>query len=132
MIDPKLLRSDLDAVVKNLARRGFGFDSARFQSLEAARKEQQIETDRLRAERNAKAKAVGMAKARGGDVAALIAEGEQLAAQLGAAEKSLQGVQDELDAFQLVLPNLLQDSVPDGADEGANAEIRRWGTPREF
>ena len=132
MIDPKLLRSDLDAVVKNLARRGFSFDAARFQSLENARKAQQVETDRIRAERNAKAKAVGMAKAKGGDVAALIAEGEQLAAQLGEAEASLQTVQDELDAFQLVLPNLLQDSVPDGADEHANAEIRRWGTPREF
>ena len=132
MIDPKLLRSDLDAVVKNLGRRQFGFDVASFQSLENARKTQQIETDRIRAERNAKAKAVGMAKAKGGDVAALIAEGEQLAAQLGDAEKSLQAVQDELDAFQLSLPNLLQDSVPDGADESANIEVRRWGTPREF
>ena len=132
MIDPKLLRSDLDAVVKNLGRRQFGFDVASFQSLENARKTQQIETDRIRAERNAKAKAVGMAKAKGGDVAALIAEGEQLAAQLGDAEKSLQAVQDELDVFQLSLPNLLQDSVPDGADESANIEVRRWGTPREF
>ncbi len=132
MIDPKLLRSDLDAVVKNLGRRQFGFDVASFQSLENARKTQQIETDRIRAERNAKAKAVGMAKAKGGDVAALIAEGEQLAAQLGDAEKSLQAVQDELDAFQLSLPNLLQDSVPDGADESENIEVRRWGTPREF
>ena len=132
MIDPKLLRSDLDAVVKNLGRRQFGFDVASFQSLENARKTQQIETDRIRAERNAKAKAVGMAKAKGGDVAALIAEGEQLAAQLGDAEKSLQAVQEELDAFQLSLPNLLQDSVPDGADESENIEVRRWGTPREF
>jgi seryl-tRNA synthetase len=132
VIDPKLLRSDLDVVVQNLARRNFGFDTAKFQSLENSRKSQQIETDRIRAERNAKAKAVGMAKAKGGDIAALIAEGEQLAAQLEGAEKSLQAVQDELDAFQLSLPNLLQDSVPNGADENANAEVRRWGTPREF
>jgi seryl-tRNA synthetase len=132
VIDPKLLRSDLEAVARNLARRGFTLDVATLQSLENARKAQQIETDRLRAERNAKAKAVGMAKAKGEDVAAILAQGEALGAQLADAEKSLQGVQDQLDAFHLVLPNLLQDSVPDGPDETANVEVRRWGEPRRF
>jgi len=132
VIDPKLLRSDIDTVARNLARRGFTLDVAALQSLENARKVQQIETDRLRAERNAKAKAVGMAKGKGEDVAPLLAQGEALAAQLAGAEKSLQDVQDQIDAFALVLPNLLQDSVPEGRDETANVEVRRWGTPRQF
>ena len=132
MIDPKLLRGDLEGVARNLARRGYTLDVATLQSLEDARKSQQIETDRLRAERNAKAKAVGMAKAKGEDVAAILAQGEALGAQLVDAEKSLQDVQAQLDAFHLVLPNLLQDSVPEGRDETANAEVRRWGEPRKF
>ena len=132
MIDPKLLRGDIEGVARNLARRGYTLDVATLQSLEDARKSQQIETDRLRAERNAKAKAVGMAKAKGEDVAAILAQGEALGAQLADAEKSLQDVQAQLDAFHLVLPNLLQDSVPEGRDETANAEVRRWGEPRKF
>jgi seryl-tRNA synthetase len=132
VIDPKLLRSDIDTVARNLARRGYALDVAALQSLENARKLQQIETDRLRAERNAKARAVGMAKAKGEDVAAVLAQGEALGAQLEKAENSLQGVQAQLDAYALALPNLLQESVPDGADETANAEIRRWGEPRRF
>jgi seryl-tRNA synthetase len=132
VIDPKLLRSDIDTVARNLARRGYALDVAALQSLENARKLQQIETDRLRAERNANARAVGMAKAKGEDVAAVLAQGEALGAQLEKAENSLQGVQAQLDAYALALPNLLQESVPDGADETANAEIRRWGEPRRF
>ena len=132
MIDPKLLRGDIEGVARNLARRGYTLDVATLQSLEDARKSQQIETDRLRAERNAKARAVGMAKAKGEDVAAILAQGEALGAQLADAEKSLQDVQAQLDAFHLILPNLLQDSVPEGRDETANAEVRRWGEPRKF
>src|SRR5262249_23590723 len=85
---------------------------------------------RLRAERNANAKAVGMAKAKGGDVAALIAKGEQLTRDLVAADEQLVAVQGELEQWQLGIPNLLHDSVPDGKDESANVEIRRWGEPR--
>jgi seryl-tRNA synthetase len=73
-----------------------------------------------------------MAKGRGEDVVPLIAQGEQLAQDLVAAESSITAVQAELDGLQLNLPNLLQESVPDGADESANVEARRWGTPRSF
>jgi seryl-tRNA synthetase len=130
MIDPKLLRSDPEAVARNLARRGFVLDVQALRALEEKRKPVQIEADRLRAERNANAKAVGMAKAKGGDVAALIAKGEQLTRDLAVAEEQLVAVQTDLEQWQLGIPNLLHDSVPDGKDESANVEIRRWGEPR--
>ena len=130
MIDPKLLRSDPEAVARNLARRGFVLDVQALRALEEKRKPWQIEADRLRAERNANAKAVGMAKAKGGDVAALIANGEQLTRDLAGAEEQLTSVQAELEQWQLGLPNLLHESVPDGRDESANVEVRRWGEPR--
>ena len=130
MIDPKLLRSDPEGVARNLARRGFTLDVQGLKALEDRRKPWQIESDRLRAERNANAKAVGMAKGKGADVAPLLARGEQLTQELAAAEQQLVAVQSELEHWQLGLPNLLHDSVPDGRDESANLEVRRWGEPR--
>jgi seryl-tRNA synthetase len=119
-------------VAANLARRGFKLDVQALVALEERRKSAQIEADRIRAERNAVAKQVGMAKGKGEDAAPLIARGEQLAQQLGSAEAAINTVQAELETLQLGLPNLLQDSVPDGTDENANLEVRRWGTPRQF
>ena len=132
MIDPKLLRSDPEAVARNLARRGYILDVQGLRALEEKRKPWQVEVDRLRAERNANAKAVGAAKGRGEDMSALIARGESLIAGLGAAEAALAAVQAELEQWQLGLPNLLHASVPDGHDESANLEVRRWGEPRDF
>ena len=132
MIDPKLLRSDPDAVARNLARRGFTLDVEALKALEEKRKPFQVESDRIRSERNANAKAVGMAKGRGEDVAPLIAKGEKLTQELVAAEGGLTAVQAELEQWQLGLPNLLHDSVPEGRDESANLEVRRWGDPRRF
>jgi seryl-tRNA synthetase len=130
VIDPKLLRSDPDAVARNLARRGFKLDVEALKALEDKRKPYQVESDRLRSERNANAKAVGMAKGRGEDVAPLIARGEKLTQDLVKAEEDLTAVQAELEQWQLGLPNLLHESVPDGKDETANVEVRRWGEPR--
>ena len=132
MIDPKLLRSDPDAVAHNLARRGFALDVSALKALEEKRKPCAVEVDRLRAERNANARAVGVAKARAEDITTLIARGEDLTAQLGRAEGELEGVQRELEQWQLGLPNLLHESVPDGRDESANREVARWGEPRRF
>ncbi len=132
MIDPKLLRADLPGVVRNLARRGFVLDEARIAALEEARKRAQIDTDRVRAERNANAKAVGAAKGKGEDAGALLARGEALTHELSRVDASLEAVQTELDALLLHLPNLLHASVPDGRDESANREVRRWGEPRRF
>jgi seryl-tRNA synthetase len=132
VIDPKQLRNEPEAVARNLARRGYSLDVAALKALEEKRKPVQVEVDRLRAERNANAKAVGMAKGRGEDAAALLARGEALISELSGAEGELGSVQTELEQWQLGLPNLLHDSVPDGRDESANTEVRRWGEPRRF
>src|SRR6185369_2498052 len=132
MIDVKLLRSDPEAVARNLARRGFVLDVSALKALDERRKQAQIENDRLRAERNANAKAVGMAKGKGEDVAPLLAKGEQLTQDLAKADENLVAVQAELEQWQLGLPNLLHESVPDGSDETSNVEVRRWGEPKAF
>ena len=132
MLDSKLLRSDPAAVAANLQRRGFDLDVAAFTALEERRKAAQIESDKVRAERNANAKAVGMAKGKGEDASALLKRAEELTRQLAASDAANAAVQTELDAWQLGLPNMLHESVPDGHDETANREVRRWGTPRKF
>jgi seryl-tRNA synthetase len=129
MIDPKLLRSDPAKVAQNLARRGFVLDVPALQALEGKRRHWQLESDRLRAEHNVQARGVGQAKARGEDIAPLLASGEALNAQIAVVDEQLGQVQRELEALQLELPNLLQDSVPEGRDERANVELRRWGEP---
>jgi seryl-tRNA synthetase len=132
VIDSKLLRSDPEAVARNMARRGITLDVAALRALEEKRKPWQVEADRLRSERNANAKAVGMAKGKGQDVAPLIAKGEALTEDLTKAEQALNAVTAELEQWQMGLPNLLHDSVPDGMDEKANVEVRRWGEPRKL
>jgi seryl-tRNA synthetase len=132
MIDPKLLRSDPEAVARNLARRGLTLDVSAFRALEERRKSAQVESDRVRAERNANAKAVGMAKGKGEDAAPLLARGEALTGELAAAERELTAVQDGLESWQMGLPNLLHESVPDGRSEADNREVRRWGEPRKL
>jgi seryl-tRNA synthetase len=130
VIDAKLLRSDLAGVARNLARRGFVLDVGAITTLEDERKRWQVEADRLRAERNSNAKAVGMAKGKGEDASALMARGEALTLELAHVDESLNAVQGELERWQLGLPNLLHESVPDGRDESANLEVRRSGEPR--
>jgi seryl-tRNA synthetase len=132
VLDPKLLRSDLTGVAAALARRGFVLDVETFAALEEQRKTVQIEADRLRAERNANAKAVGHAKSKGQDAAALLAVGESLGEQLRGVEQQLELIQEQVTRLQLDLPNILHVSVPDGRDEAANVELRRWGDPRQF
>lgn len=132
MLDPKLLRSDLAGVAASLKRRGFVLAVETFATLEERRKAVQKEADRLRAERNANAKAVGHAKSKGQDGAALLAAGEGLGEQLLGIERQLDAVQAEASALQLGLPNIPHPSVPDGRDESANLEVRRWGVPRHL
>jgi seryl-tRNA synthetase len=132
VLDPKLLRSDLPGVAAALARGGVVVDVAELAALEVERKAIQIESDRLRAERNANAKAVGNAKSKGQDASALLAAGESLGAQLQGVEKQLEAIQAKVSDLQLGLPNILHASVPDGRDESANVEMRRWGVPRQF
>ncbi len=118
MIDPKLLRSSPDEVARNLARRGYTLDVQALNALEEKRRHWQLESDRLRAERNAHAKATGQAKGRGEDLAPLMARGEALAREVEDADRALEAIQAELSDWQLGLPNLLHESVPDGRDDG--------------
>jgi seryl-tRNA synthetase len=132
MLDPKLLRNDLDGTAHALRRRAYSLDTGRFASLEERRKALQVRTDELRNERNTRSKAIGRAKAGGEDAAPLLAEVADLGERLKAAESELAEVQAELENALYDLPNLLDASVPDGADESANLEVRRWGEPRAF
>ncbi len=132
MIDPKLLRQSSADVAANLARRGFDFDAEAYLALEARRKALQVETAQLRNERNTSAKDIGRAKASGEDIEPLLAAVKDLGDRLESVESQLQEVQDELRDIELGLPNLLADDVPTGAAEEDNAEVRRWGEPREF
>lgn len=132
MLDPKLLRTDLERVVQQLARRGFAFDTAAFQALEERRKTVQVRTQELQARRNAGAKTIGQAKARGEDAAVLIAEVGNLGDELKQAEAALAELQTELDDLLMGVPNLPDTNTPDGRDESDNVEVRRWGEPRGF
>jgi seryl-tRNA synthetase len=132
MLDPKLLRTDLERVVRQLARRGFTFDTAAFQALEERRKTVQVRTQELQAQRNASAKAIGQAKARGEDPALLIAEVGNLGDELKQAETELAEIQAKLDTLLMGVPNLPDTNTPDGKDENDNVEVRRWGEPRSF
>ncbi|MDD2048338.1 serine--tRNA ligase [Pseudomonas putida] len=132
MLDSKLLRGQLQEVADRLASRGFSLDVARIEALEERRKVVQTRTEQLQAERNARSKSIGQAKARGEDIAPLMADVERMAEELASGKVELDGIQAELDAILLGIPNLPDESVPVGADEDHNVEVRRWGTPRSF
>lgn len=132
MIDPKLLRTDLQTVAAALKRRGFALDVSAYTLLEERRKELQTRMEQLRNERNARSKEIGMAKAKGQDTAPLMAQVADLGSRLKAAEDDFGEVERELENVQLGIPNLLHETVPDGLDEGGNREVRRWGEPRKF
>ena len=132
MIDPKLLRQSTADVAVNLARRGYSFDADAYLSLEERRKALQIETEQLQSERNSSAKSIGKAKAAGDDIAPLLAAVNDLGDRLAALETALQDVQSQLRDIELDLPNLLDESVPDGKDENDNVEVRLWGEPTQL
>lgn len=130
MIDPKLLREQPEAVARNLARRGTDFDVAAYGELEASRKEVQVAVENRRAERNRLSKRIGEAARRGEDKETLLKQVDELAAGLAVAESKLQTARERLREIELDLPNLLDEAVPDGTDESANREVKRWGEPR--
>lgn len=132
MLDPKRLRTELDAVAAQLARRGFTLDVETLRRLEEQRKALQTETQILQNERNTRSKSIGQAKARGEDIQPLLAEVAVIGDRLKQAEQDLARLQAELDAIVMGIPNLLDASVPDGKDENSNVELRRWGEPRVF
>lgn len=132
MLDPKRLRTELEHVAAQLARRGHTLDVARIRALEDERKVIQVRTQELQAERNSRSKAIGQAKARGEDVAPLLEQVAGLGVELDTAKGRLDRLQADLDAVLLATPNIPHGSVPDGTEEADNQEVRRWGEPRVF
>ena len=135
MLDITLLRKDLDAVIARLATRKNPqpfLDVERYKALEAERKGVQTRTEELQARRNSLSKQIGMAKGRGEDASALMAEVGGIADELKAGAERLEAIQLELNSLLMSVPNLPDESVPVGTDETGNVEVRRWGTPRHF
>ncbi|MBL7667732.1 serine--tRNA ligase [Moraxella osloensis] len=132
MIDPKLLRTELDTVAEKLAKRGYELDKAFWQQVEEQRKSIQVKTEELQAKKNAGAKQVGLMKRNGENTDALMAEMATISSEMKQAEDALKALQEKIQAAALTIPNLPDDSVPAGKDENDNVEMRRWGEPRQF
>ena len=132
MIDPKLLRTELDTVAEKLAKRGYELDKAFWQQVEEQRKSIQVKTEELQAKKNAGAKQVGLMKRNGENTDALMAEMATISSDMKQAEDALKALQEKIQAAALTIPNLPDDSVPAGKDENDNVEMRRWGEPRQF
>ncbi len=132
MLDPKLIRNDLEGTAEKLERRGFKLDSEKLAALEAERKKLQVETQDLQSLRNNSAKSIGRAKASGEDVAPLLAAVADLGDKLRDAEARLAEIQQQLDEILMGVPNIPHASTPLGIDENDNQELRRWGEPTEL
>jgi seryl-tRNA synthetase len=132
MLDPKCLRGDIQQTAEKLERRGFKLDVNSFIELEEKRKSLQIKTQELQNERNVRSKSIGKAKALGEDIQPLLAEVGKLGAELDSAKTELSELLETIVAQSQTIPNLPDDSVPQGENEDGNLEISRWGAPREF
>lgn len=132
MLDPRLFRTELGFVQEQLARRSFAFNPEPYIALENRRKEIQVRTQELQNERNSRSKAIGQAKAKGEDVQSLLDQVQNLGDELKTAETELADIQQKMAAILEGIPNILDASVPDGKNEAANIEIKRWGEPSAF
>lgn len=132
MIDIQLLRKDIANVAARLATRKYQLDVEAFNALEAERKAIQTRTEELQGKRNSQSKLIGMMKGKGEDTTAIMAEVAGLGDELKANETALSAVQAKLADFMQAIPNLPHESVPQGADESGNVEVRKVGTPRSF
>ena len=132
MLDPNLLRSDINAVAKALKTKRHEFDVNAYQALETQRKALQVESEDLQAQRNARSKEIGKTKAAGGDVDALMREVASFADQQKAAQAKLEEVKEAISDITSVLPNIPHPSVPEGNSDEDNQELSRWGEPRVF
>ena len=132
MLDPRLLRNELETTAAQLARRGVELDQEKIAGLEARRKALQVAAQELQNERNTRSKSIGKAKAAGEDIQPLLAEVSDLGDKLKSAEEELAAIQQELQAIALGIPNIPAADVPEGNDEADNREERRWGEPPQF
>ncbi len=132
MLDPRRLRNDLENTAGLLARRGITLDVQRITELETRRKALQVEAQNLQSQRNSRSKQIGKAKAAGEDIKPLLAEVADFGADLKRAEEELSAIQDALEGISLEIPNIPHATVPEGNDDSANREERRWGKPPKF
>lgn len=132
MLDPKLVRSNIEEIAQKLIVKKYKFDTDRFTVLEEQRKSIQTQTEELQSERNTRSKSIGKAKASGQDIAPLIAEMDEIGSKLEAAKAALKLVQDELNSIFAGMPNLPDSEVPEGESEDDNVEVRKWGEPKAF
>ncbi|MGM0481977.1 MAG: serine--tRNA ligase [Pseudomonadota bacterium] len=132
MLDAKYFREELEQTAEALKNRGFSLDVEQLQQLEHQRKEIQVRTEQLQAERNSRSKAIGKAKAAGEDIQPLLDDVSNLGAQLDTAKEELKQVQQQLQDIIMGVPNLPADGVPVGADEEQNQQVSCWGEPRQF
>lgn len=132
MLDPKLLRNELDQVASKLKVRNYQLDISAINELESKRKSLQVETENLQAERKRKSKEIGAAKAKGEDASAILAEVESFGAKLTQCEQQLSELQTSIKDLQMGIPNIPHSSVPAGDSEDDNVEVRKWGEPTRF
>ncbi|WP_298440244.1 serine--tRNA ligase [uncultured Ferrimonas sp.] len=132
MLDSKFLRADLAQTAERLATRGFILDVTRLTELEERRKSLQVETEQLQADRNSRSKSIGQAKARGEDIAPLLAEVSNMGEQLDQKKADLNTLIAEIEEVAAAVPNLPAEDVPVGADEDENVEVLTWGTPKQY
>jgi seryl-tRNA synthetase len=132
MLDPKLIRNDIQFVADQLKKRGMTLDVARITALEDQRKSLQIKTQDLQNERNLHAKKVGQAKAAGQDIDVILKEVNELGDSLKVTEEQLNQIQSELNAILMQIPNITHASVPEGKSEEDNQLVRTWGEPKKF
>ncbi|MCK5668828.1 MAG: serine--tRNA ligase, partial [Gammaproteobacteria bacterium] len=132
MLDPQVLRSDIEQVAKALTKRHYTLDITAIETLEEKRKAVQVNTQELQQQRNSRSKEIGKAKAQGNDAQPLLDEVASLGDELKSSENELNEIQKELNEIVMGIPNIPHDSVPEGQTEDDNEEVRRWGEPKVF
>ena len=132
MLDPKRLRSEIEELATQLAKKKFVLDTELLESVDSQRKTLQLETESLQNERKSRSKLIGQAKAKGEDASDILASMEAINTDLEAKKTALTSLQEEYGAYAMGVPNVPDASVPEGLDENANLEISKWGTPRIF
>ena len=132
MLDSKYLRSEIDYAAERLATRKFVLDTAKLNALEEQRRELQVKTQNLQAQRNSISKSIGIAKKNGEDVSEIMAQVAKIGEELDIVKIEQDKILEEINNYALTIPNLPDESVPVGKDENDNVEVRRVGTPREF
>jgi len=132
MLDPKRLRSEIEELATQLAKKKFVLDTKLLESVDSQRKTLQLETESLQNERKSRSKLIGQAKAKGEDASDILASMEAINIDLEAKKTALTALQEEYGAYVMGVPNVPDASVPEGLDENANLEISKWGTPRTF